>query len=197
MNHKNLEKLHNTRTHTFFRRKTLKPQFTMDNSGRRTQKPASDDESFRQDLEAAQRAGDMDELRKLFREKQEVPAWANLGGRLQATYSNAVMQAVAGHNLSKVESLLSEWSSHSTVPGPLPDNLNWSLSRAIEAGNRPIVKVLIQYGARAGYHSRFLMLVNNPILADDETLEGIFQDLLEAGWHLNGSSVLAYVFYPT
>jgi hypothetical protein len=105
-----------------------------------------------------------------------------------------VEKAVSHNDLKKTESILSQWSADSTLPPPgashLNRNITGSLSEAVRGGNRALVQLLVRYGARADEHlPRSCGLVD----ADDETFNGILQDLLDAGWELRDSAILAYV----
>jgi hypothetical protein len=58
-------------------------------------------------------------------------------------------------------------------------------------GNRSLFRLIINYGAR---DSECLASgMSRLVRTDGETLDGILQDLLDAGWELKGSIILAYV----
>ena len=67
-----------------------------------------------------------------------------------------------------------------------------SLPKAVRIGNRALVRLLIRYGARANERLAN-SLRGGPINADDETFDGILQDLLDAGWEFKDSAILVYV----
>ena len=67
-----------------------------------------------------------------------------------------------------------------------------SLPKAVRIGNRALVRLLIRYGARANERLAN-SLRGGPINADDETFDGILQDLLDAGWEFKVSAILVYV----
>jgi hypothetical protein len=62
-------------------------------------------------------------------------------------------------------------------------------------GNRSLVRLLISYGARASHG--LVSRMTRPVNADDETFDGILQDLLDAGWELNNSAILSYVSWKS
>jgi len=150
-----------------------------------------DDGAFRKSLQEARAAGDAASLRALF-QSQTVPKWANLDQNLKETFCNAVEKAVIANDTSRARELLSEWSS--TVPLGPPDAGDFiqTLPKAVMAGNRELVKLLIEYGARA--NENLASYMNERVTADDETFENILQDLKEAGWEFKDSTILAYVF---
>jgi hypothetical protein len=154
----------------------------------------ADENRLRETLQQVVRDGDIQSLRILF-EIQAVPWWANSEKSLIETYCNALQKAVRDNDLKRAESLLSEWSADSKLPTPEAEHfkrsLPGSLPEAVMVGNRSLVSLLISYGARGseGLVSR----MTHPVSADDETFDGILQDLLDAGWELNNSAILSYV----
>lgn len=60
-------------------------------------------------------------------------------------------------------------------------------------GNRSLVRLLISYGA--GASEALVSRMTHPVSADDETFDGILQDLLDAGWELNNPAILSYVLW--
>jgi hypothetical protein len=159
-----------------------------------TPEARADENRLRETLQQVVRDGDIQSLRILF-EIQAVPWWANSEKSFIETYCNALQKAVRDNDLKRVESLLSEWSADSKLPTLEAEHFNrslfGSLPEVVMAGNRSLVRLLISYGARAseGLVSR----MTRPVSADDETFDGILQDLLDAGWELNNSAILSYV----
>lgn len=162
-----------------------------------SQEAAADDNRFRETLQRAKSNGDVHTLRTLFESPQIVPWWAksSLETYIITAYCNAVAQAVCDNDLKKTESILLEWSADSTLPPPGAQYLNrfitGSLPKAVRIGNRDLVRLLVSYGARAD--KRLAHSLTGPVNADDETFEGMLQDLLDAGWEFKDSAILAYV----
>lgn len=162
-----------------------------------TPEAAADENRFRETLHEAERHGDVQTLRTLFEDPQRVPWWAKskLEAYIIKAYCNAIEQAVNDNDLKKTKSILSEWSADSTLPPPEAQYFNrhitGSLAKAVTIGNRALVRLLISYGARAD--KSLAHGLSGPVNADDETFDGILQDLLDAGWEFKNSAILVYV----
>lgn len=99
---------------------------------------------------------------------------------------NAAKAAIQAGDLDELQSLLQQWRSSDSEPGPTPQDINYLVPRAAEGDGKPaILKYLLSQGGEIGTYT-----------VGQTTSPAIFQIFIEHGWKVDNSILLSHISHP-